>query len=109
MTENYRRSPEDRPVEHPVAKPAEVPQEREARPRPVRKPKMVAMKVANTSRVNVRAEADPDAEVVRVLDKDVIVKVDPTFVDPKFYSIRIVKNGVEELTGFIMKNYLVEA
>lgn len=103
MSENYRRDPRPERAERPT--PVEESNEEKRDQRPVRKPKMITMKVTNASRVNVREDADVDSDVVTILNKDAIVKVDPAFEHPKFFKVRI----GNDTQGFIMKEYLVEA
>lgn len=71
-------------------------------PRPERKPKLLSKKVANCSKLNVREEPVADANVLRTIDKDDIVKIDQKFSDSTFERV-VFPGGV---IGYVNKAYL---
>lgn len=60
--------------------------------------KMQMMRVDNCARLNVREGPSIDNEIVTVLERGDMVKVDPTFIDSKFYKIE---------NGYVMKQFIV--
>lgn len=83
------------------------PMEDEERPierdtRVPKKLKLVPMRVDNCSRVNMRAEADPDADIVKTIDRGTVVYTDPSFKDEHFAAVK--ESG--EVVGYIKKNFL---
>lgn len=67
-----------------------------------KKIKLVPMRVDNCSRVNMRAEADADAEVVKTVDRGTVVYTDPSFKDEYFAAVK--ESG--EVVGYIKKDFL---
>lgn len=78
---------------------SERPVERDKAPK---KLKPIAMKVDNCSRVNMRVEADPDAEIVKTIDRGTVVYVDPSFKDESFVAVK--EDSV--VVGYIKKDFL---
>lgn len=85
---------------------AEIREERAKReadtPRPERKPKFGSKKVAGCSKLNVRLDPDPDAEVLKTVDKDDILKINQKFNHPTFEQVVFPDGDV----GYVNKNYL---
>ena len=68
-----------------------------------KKLKPIAMRVDKCSRVNMRAEADADATVVKTIDRGTLVYVDPSFKNEHFLAVK--EDG--SVVGYIKKDFLV--
>lgn len=99
---NYRQMSEQKPVEEPTVVETEVNEVVEA---PVEEPKVVVTGVVSDClRLNVRAEAKPDAEIVCTIDCDTEVIIDEDGSTDEFYKV-CTAAGVE---GFCMRKYITK-